>query len=44
MHEEVEELKPYGVTPIVLDRAALTALEPHVGEAALGGVALSPSR
>ncbi len=34
---EIEELKPYGFAPTVLDRAALTALEPHVGEAALGG-------
>ena len=38
-HAEVEELKPYGVRPPFLDRAALTALEPHVGDAALGGVA-----
>jgi D-amino-acid dehydrogenase len=37
VHEEIEELKPYGVKPTLLDRAALIALEPHVGEAALGG-------
>ena len=37
VHEEIEELKPYGVRPALLDRAALVALEPHVGEAALGG-------
>jgi D-lysine oxidase len=37
VHEEIAELKPYGVAPVVLDRAALTVLEPHVGEAALGG-------
>ncbi len=36
-HEEIEELKPYGVAPLVLDRAALSALEPHVGPVALGG-------
>ena len=35
---EAEELKPFGVKPIALDRAALTALEPHVGEKAIGGV------
>jgi D-lysine oxidase len=35
---EAEELKPFGVNPILLDRAALTALEPHVGEKAIGGV------
>ena len=37
-HAEAEELKPFGVKPIVLDRAALTVLEPHVGEKAIGGV------
>jgi D-amino-acid dehydrogenase len=37
-HAEAEELKRFGVKPIVLDRAALTALEPHVGEKAIGGV------
>ncbi len=37
VHEEIEELKPYGFAPIMLDRAALTALEPHIGEAARGG-------
>ena len=36
-HAEVEELKPYGVVAHFLDRAALTALEPQVGDAALGG-------
>ncbi len=37
-HAEAEELKRFGVKPIALDRAALTALEPHVGEKAIGGV------
>ena len=37
-HAEADELKPFGVKPIALDRAALTALEPHVGEKAIGGV------
>jgi D-amino-acid dehydrogenase len=37
-HEDAEELKPYGVKPVFLDRAALTALEPHVSEKAIGGV------
>jgi D-amino-acid dehydrogenase len=37
-HEEAQALKPYGVSPIVLDRAALTALEPNVSEAAIGGM------
>jgi D-amino-acid dehydrogenase len=37
-HREAEELKPFGVQPIVLDRAGLTGLEPHVGEKAIGGV------
>ena len=37
-HGEAEELKLFGVKPIVLDRAALAALEPHVGEKAIGGV------
>ncbi len=37
VHEEIEELKPYGFAPTTLDRAALTVLEPNVGEAALGG-------
>ena len=36
-HEEIEELKPYGVAPILIDRAGLSALEPQVGPAALGG-------
>jgi D-amino-acid dehydrogenase len=35
--KEIEELKPFGVQPILLDRAELSALEPHVGAAALGG-------
>ncbi len=35
--KEIEELKPYGVAPTLLDRPALVGLEPHVGEAALGG-------
>ena len=37
VHTEIEELKPYGFAPVALDRAALSALEPHVGEAAIGG-------
>jgi D-amino-acid dehydrogenase len=37
-HTEAEELKRFGVKPIGLDRAALTTLEPHVGEKAIGGV------
>ena len=37
-HGEAEELKPFGIRPAFLDRAALTALEPHVGEKAIGGV------
>jgi D-amino-acid dehydrogenase len=37
-HDEAEELKAFGVKPTLLDRAALTALEPHVGEKAIGGV------
>jgi D-amino-acid dehydrogenase len=36
-HEEIDELAPYGVVPKLLDRAALSALEPHLGAAALGG-------
>ncbi len=36
-HQEIEELKPWGVSPVLLDRAALIALEPHVGGAAIGG-------
>jgi D-lysine oxidase len=35
---EAEELKAFGIRPAFLDRAALTALEPHVGEKAIGGV------
>ncbi len=34
---EAEALKPYGVAPRLLDRNALVALEPTVGELALGG-------
>jgi D-amino-acid dehydrogenase len=41
VHGDIEELKPWGVQPVLLDRAALTALEPHVGEAALGGAHFS---
>jgi D-amino-acid dehydrogenase len=37
-HEDAEELKPYGVKPAFLDRAALTAIEPHIGDKAIGGV------
>jgi D-amino-acid dehydrogenase len=37
VHEQIEELKPHGFAPRVLDRAALTALEPHIEKAALGG-------
>ena len=37
-HAEAEELKPFGVQPTFLDRAGLAALEPHVGEKAIGGV------
>jgi D-amino-acid dehydrogenase len=37
VHNEIEELKPYGFRPKLLDRVTLTALEPHVGPAALGG-------
>jgi D-amino-acid dehydrogenase len=35
---EVEELKPYGVGFALLNRAQLTELEPHLSEAAIGGV------
>jgi D-amino-acid dehydrogenase len=35
---EIEELRPFGVAARLLDRAALTALEPHLSEAAIGGV------
>ena len=37
VYEEIAELKPYGIAPVLLDRAALDALEPHVGGVALGG-------
>jgi D-amino-acid dehydrogenase len=36
--KEAEDLKPYGIQPMMLDRAALAALEPHLSEAAIGGV------
>jgi D-amino-acid dehydrogenase len=36
-NKEAEELKPYGISPVMLDRAALAALEPHLSEAAIGG-------
>ena len=36
--KEAEELKPYGIAPKFLDRAALIALEPHLSEKAVGGV------
>lgn len=38
---EVEELQPFGVAARPLDRAALVALEPHLSEAAAGGVHFS---
>ncbi len=34
---EAEELKPYGIKPAFLDRAALIALEPNLSEKAIGG-------
>jgi D-amino-acid dehydrogenase len=37
-HGEAEELTRFGVKPVLLDRAALVALEPHVSEKAIGGV------
>jgi D-amino-acid dehydrogenase len=37
-HGEAEELRPFGIRPAFLDRAALAALEPNVGEKAIGGV------
>jgi D-amino-acid dehydrogenase len=36
-NKEAEELKPYGISPVMLDRAALAALEPHLSDAAIGG-------
>ncbi len=36
-NKEAEELKPYGISPVILDRAALAALEPHLSDAAIGG-------
>jgi D-amino-acid dehydrogenase len=38
---EVDELKPYGVTAEILDRARLLALEPHLSDVAAGGVYFS---
>jgi D-amino-acid dehydrogenase len=38
---DVEELRPYGVAAKMLDRDALIALEPHLAEAAAGGVHFS---
>ena len=38
VHEEIAELGPYGIATKLLDRAALSALEPGVGPSALGGV------
>lgn len=35
---DLEELKPYGITADVLDRAQLAALEPHLAGVAAGGV------
>src|SRR5271169_3340058 len=35
--KEAEELKPYGIKPTFLDRAALIALEPNLSEKAIGG-------
>jgi len=35
---EIEELRPYGVAPRLLDKAALVALEPDVSDVARGGV------
>ena len=37
-HGEAEELTRFGVKPVLLDRAALVTLEPHVSEKAIGGV------
>src|SRR5271163_2710252 len=36
-NREAEELKPYGIAPKFLDRAALIALEPNLSEKAIGG-------
>lgn len=38
---EVDELQPFGVAAHVLDRQALAAMEPHLSEAAAGGVHFS---
>jgi D-lysine oxidase len=35
---EVEELQPYGVKSVALDRAELAALEPHLSDLVAGGV------
>ncbi|HEY1452101.1 MAG TPA: FAD-dependent oxidoreductase [Roseiarcus sp.] len=35
---QADELKPYGIRPVMLDRAALAALEPHLSDVAIGGV------
>ena len=35
--KEAAELKPYGISPVMLGRSALAALEPHLSEAAIGG-------
>jgi D-amino-acid dehydrogenase len=37
-HGEAEDLTRFGVKPVLLDRAALVTLEPHVSEKAIGGV------
>jgi D-amino-acid dehydrogenase len=36
-NREAAELKPYGIKPTFLDRAALVALEPNLSEKAIGG-------
>jgi D-amino-acid dehydrogenase len=36
-NKEAEDLKPYGIKPTFLDRAALIALEPNLSEKAIGG-------
>jgi D-amino-acid dehydrogenase len=36
-NREAEELKPYGIKPTFLDRAALIAREPNLSEKAIGG-------
>jgi D-amino-acid dehydrogenase len=37
VHKEIEELKPFGIKPVLLDRKALSELEPNVSPLALGG-------